>query len=531
MNTKILLLPLVLAAAIMGAFFGACSDDTPSNDSILPEKELEELDKAMAKAEMYHARACRPLDSLLKIAADTARPVAERSGILSKVAHAYSVMDADTAFKIANDAIRLASLAGNDSLMLAARIARVSALTSGGLFNNAEKEFIEIEAGDLPPKQKEILWQVGRQMYAYMALYAEGNFEISEKLRRRAMQYDDSLLSILPDSLMFRNFIVAERLVSDGNYEHARLTLDSLMKDHRNDSRISSMAAYQLALVSKNTGKERDYVAYMATAATGDIHNGVREGLALFNLANWLYHQGEVTTAFRYINFAMREAMNGKARMRAVNIASMLPMIDEQYRISNKKSHDHLTFLSVILCFLLFALGVFVTILVWQRRRREAAQKKLTELSHAQENHIANFLALCSTYYHKLNSLEQLVQRKISSGQTDELLKLLKNGRHNEEGEDEIFEIFDRSFMELYPDFIEQINLLLRPEERFDPHPGKKGMHIEVRIYALVKLGITESPRIAQILNYSVRTVYTYRNKMRNKAIDRENFEDNIRAI
>ena len=120
------------------------------------------------------------------------------------------------------------------------------------------------------------------------------------------------------------------------------------------------------------------------------------------------------------------------------------------------------------------------------------------------------------------------MQRKISSGQTDQLVKLLKSGRYTEDKEDEIFKYFDRTFVEIFPDFIEQINLLLRPEERFPTEMSKKGLPLELRIYALVKLGITESTRIAQVLNYSVNTVYTYRNRMRNKAIDREHFEQQV---
>ena len=122
-----------------------------------------------------------------------------------------------------------------------------------------------------------------------------------------------------------------------------------------------------------------------------------------------------------------------------------------------------------------------------------------------------------------------MVTRKISSGQTDDLLKTLKQGKISGENDD-FHDAIDKAFLELYPDFVEEVNALLRDDEQI--HLNKKGtLSPELRIYALIRLGVEESSRIATILQYSTNTVYTYRNKMRNKAINRATFEQQVRDL
>lgn len=518
---------LAMAATLLAiAAMVSCTGKSHIHSTSLPEAELEDLDLAISHASDYAARAHRPIDSILQVARST-KDHRHAFDLYVQATHQLSVLDADSALEISQYALTEAQTIGNDSMILLARIARLSALTSAGIFNLAEEELLNLQNLPMTKRHQSDFWQVGRQLYAYMYVYSMDNYEVSEIFRKKNMQYDDSLLTVLKPNNPFRRFIMCERMVVNGNYRQAKLSLDSLLHDTAQYPHLYGMAAFQMALVHKALGDDYNYGTWITRSATSDVRTGVREGLALFNLANWLYSKGEVADAFHYINHAMREAMAGHARMRAGNIASMLPMIDETYRQSNKDARDRLTFFAVISTLLLLITATMLFMLFYQRRRSLISSEKLRALSMAQEAHLANFLALCSTYYHRLHSLEMLVRRKIASGQTDELLKGLKSGRYTEGKDEDIFEIFDRSFLEIYPDFIEQINGLLRPEERYSDH-GTNVLHNELRIYALVKMGITESTRIAQILNYSVNTVYAYRNKMRNKAVDRDNFEADI---
>ena len=107
---------------------------------------------------------------------------------------------------------------------------------------------------------------------------------------------------------------------------------------------------------------------------------------------------------------------------------------------------------------------------------------------------------------------------------------MIDSGKFVDEDNDDVFKIFDHAFLDIYPDFITHINMLLRPEEQIVvKNPGT--LTPELRIYALVKLGVNESNRIAQILHYSTNTVYAYRNRMRNKAISRDSFDSDVLKI
>lgn len=186
----------------------------------------------------------------------------------------------------------------------------------------------------------------------------------------------------------------------------------------------------------------------------------------------------------------------------------------------------------VFLClatFLFLLAAALTAVLLRQIRRAHEAQRKLKENSRLQEFYIGNFVGLCSSYSSKLQSWQKMVTRKLALGQTDDLLKTLKAGKISGENED-FHSAIDTAFLQLYPHFIEEINTLLRTDEQV--HLNKNGgLPPELRILALIRLGVEESSRIASILQYSPNTVYAYRNKMRNKALSRDDFERQVRYI
>ena len=216
--------------------------------------------------------------------------------------------------------------------------------------------------------------------------------------------------------------------------------------------------------------------------------------------------------------------------MRTVSIASLVPIIDQAYRKKISDSRDRMLIWFLLATFLLILTGVLLFYLGRQIKLSRESQAKLEGLSSRQESYIGSFVSLCSVYADRLDSLSKLVSVKISAGQTDELLKLVKSGRFGEPREEDFYRKIDEAFLDLYPDFVAYVNSLLRDDEQIEVKRGE-GLTPELRIYAFVKLGVVESTRIAQILHYSVSTIYAYRNKMRNKAINRDTFEADVASI
>lgn len=527
MGKKKLLAAIAVAAILTGGWHASCSRGEGSAD--MPEKEMGELLHVIDNAATYQRGRLLSLDSLRQAAQRPADSAAAWQAAC-RLSEEYRQMNSDSALKYARQAISLAPGSGRSDADARSRLAMVDALSSAGLFSVALKTLDSLSQTPMGADTRIELWRTGRTCYAYLAQYTVEDPGLHELYRRRSMEYDDSLMKALPAGDSFARFLRGERLVDQGRYAQARIALDSLMADLPEHSRLYAMSAYQLAEVFRNQGNEKMYAANLAKSAMGDIYNCTNEGLSLPALANWLYTHGEIDCAFRFINHAMDISNQGNLRMRMTTTGMLAPVIDEAYRDQIDTSTRFLRICIIIATLLLVACAALSAFLILQVRKVHASQRKLQAVDRVKDSYIANFIGLCSSYASRLDHLTNSVTRKIEAGKTDELLKSLNNGKVPEQDDDKLYETFDRTLLDIFPDFVDSINSLLRPEKKIVVEkPGT--LTPELRIHAFVRLGIDESARIAQILRYSTSTVYNYRTKMRNKAIDRDNFDENVRNL
>ncbi|MCM1376840.1 MAG: DUF6377 domain-containing protein [Clostridium sp.] len=494
----------------------------------IPEQEINELKNTIKASAQYELEMDRKLDSIRR-KINTAGNIEDKFHLNLQLSEDYRPINTDSALYYASVSYSLA-MQGTPRMKLESEIATVNALSTAGIFTEAEHLFDTLSTETMDSTLRTQYWLAGRTLYSYMRSYVDGQDRYYKIYTDRYIAFDDSLLQHLPANDDFRQFVYGERLVSDGRYEQAQQTLQQLMKKVDPRSNLYGMAAYQLAEVYLHTGHTEKYAANLAIAAKTDVECCVHEGIALPTLANWLYEQGEMADAFLFINYALEDAMKGNARMRTVSIAKMVPLIDSAYRERINSSRDELMVYFILVSFLFILTGGLAAVLVRNIRRERESQKKLASLSKLQETYIGNFIRLCSEYADRLDSLSKTVSRKLTAGQSDELLKLVNSGKFADYRNERFNAMFDRAFIDLYPDFIEGINSLLRPEEQLIYNP-EEPLSAELRIYAFVRLGVEESTRIAQILHYSVSTVYAYRNRMRNKAINRTTFDTDVMKI
>lgn len=159
--------------------------------------------------------------------------------------------------------------------------------------------------------------------------------------------------------------------------------------------------------------------------------------------------------------------------------------------------------------------------------RLKRMQTVLTDANRAKEVYINQFIVLCSVYMDKLNQYNSIVNRKLGAGQADELYKLVKSGRLIEEQTRDFYRLFDEAFLHIYPTFVGDVNALLTPEGQIQLKEDEL-LNTDLRILACIRIGLTDATRIAKILNLSVNTIYAYRNRIRNRAISRDTFEQDI---
>lgn len=523
----------IIFSLMPGALFALAETGRPGpvRRAELPREELKALNEAIKKSKQYDALQFQKIDSLknLLAASPATRPVAKFE-LCHKIAESYMSRNADSAYRYAEKGIALAAMTDRPDDAVQARLDVIGALSMSGIFPEAVSQFDSVSRINLSMPMKIELWRTGRRLYSYMMSYVADQSLMFDVYLKHYLACDDSLLRNLPANDEFCIFLRGERAVGDGRFRDARQLLAYLMDRLPSQSNLYGMAAYQMAEVYRNQGNETMYASFLAKAAVSDIESAVKEGMALPALANWLYTQGQLDDAFEYINFALEDATAGNARMRTVAIAAMVPIIDQAYRKQISDSRDRL-WVFLIITLVLVALTVFLIVyLARQIRLSRSAHAKLESIASMQESYIGTFVGLCSSYADRLDSLTKLVSVKISTGKTDELLKMIKSGRYGDPKNEEFYRRFDEAFLDLYPGFVFSINRLLRPDEQIELKKGE-GLTPELRIYAFVKLGVSESTRIAQVLHYSVSTIYAYRNKMRNKAVNRDTFDADVAAI
>lgn len=298
---------------------------------------------------------------------------------------------------------------------------------------------------------------------------------------------------------------------------------------------------------------------YLALSAISDLHSAIKDNASLWELANLIYKDGDVDRSYKYIRHSLDDANFFNARLRNFQISGILSIIDKTYQMKSEKQKDELRFYLILISLLSVLLIAAIMYIYKQMNKLSVARNNLqdvngqlnilnrelsemneqlksanldlSESNHVKEEYIGHFLSLCSTYIDKLESFRKMVTKKLTTGQVAELLKITKSTDIQENELKEFYANFDNTFLHLYPSFVEDFNSLLIDGEKIVLKKGEL-MNTELRIFALIRLGIDDSSKIADFLRYSVNTIYNYRAKVKNKAkVSREDFENLVMRI
>lgn len=328
-------------------------------------------------------------------------------------------------------------------------------------------------------------------------------------------------------------------LISEGEYHKAAGINKFFLDKQDHNTHEYAIHAYWQARICKELGQIDEAIRWWALSAIADIRGAVKDNASLCSLANELILTDQVERAFRYISFSMDDALFFNAKLRQNQIASALPVIEKRYYMAQAEqrySRNIALFVLTLFAILLAVISV-ISAHYYRKAKKSAmeieekneqildycksiedAERSLLEANHAlseanaaKEEYLGLFLSMCSGY---IDKLKKFISR-------DEKEAELRN----------FYKTFDTAFLELYPNFVSEFNALLREEERISLKDGEL-LSTEMRIFALIKLGITQSSHIASLLRYSVNTIYNYRAKIKNAALDdREQFEDKIKKI
>ena len=467
----------------------------------------------------------------------------ERYKINNEIYKEYLYYNFDNAIKYIENNIQLAYELKNDTFINESKLKLGLLLVNTGRYKESIDILNEIVRTTLAESLLDNYYVAYNEGYSGLAYNTAVKSSKSNYLQLY-LTYRDSLYSRLnPDSE--KALRIKERDYRDNRNLKLALEVNNqrLSKVHK-DSRLYSLITFERSLIYELEGDILEQKKHLIVSAISDIKASVKDNASIGTLAKILFIEGDLDRAHRYINLSYDDAEFYNSKLRFVNISNSMPLINKAYEDKTAKQKERLqrslVLISLLTAFLLIAVYFIykqVRKISFARNELKIANEdlkkiynELSEVDKVKEHYIGSFINLYSEYISKLDVYRKLVSKYVNANQMNALLKLSKSKQLIDE-ELEIFnKNFDSSFLHIYPNFADSVNKLLQDDKQILIEDISK-LNTELRILALIKLGIISSSKIAKILRYSVNTIYNYRAAIKNMAKDKTSFEEMVKAI
>ena len=504
---------------------------------------LKTLDRDIAGKQRYIARRQASIDSL-KVSLAFSDNYDQKISLAQQLCFSYSTFVKDSAIVYAAKMDEFARHSGSSERIIEARIDYVRVLCSMGYFREAIAMLSEIVPSTLSPRlhSEYLLGQV--TIHNHQEEFATNPMD-REQHRNEAQKYRDSLLLSNDIAPNIRVFIVAATLLSTREYDSAIKILDSVLVNLPPSSRDGGIVAYNMACAYQSKDDEENAIKYFTLSSIADIRNGVREYISLRKLANLMFDTGDIDRAYSYMKCAMEDAILCNARINTLEASDMYILIEKAFRQRESHNRNIIALLFVVAALMAGAMFVLLLLIRKQNLRIESANNTLTsnlkeiekinsELSDSsiiKEQYVGLYMEQYANYLSMISSLQKRALKIARSGNINNVIEYLTSGLDTEQLLKQFYDNFDVTILNLFPNFVTDFNALLAPEHTITPKQGEL-LTPELRIFALIRLGITDSVKISHFLQYSLSTIYNYRTKMRNKAKgNRNEFEINVSRI
>ncbi len=511
--------------------------------SVAGQTALPDLDKAIAQRQQYYNKHEEKLEEmkrdLVKAKEDKAR-----LALLYRIMEGYKYYQYDSAFHYANLGVRLAETLSPSSDRAESLINVAYCLVTGGLFKEAGDLLEDIGTMQMDSVVHQKHLELLSKYYYDMAEYNSSNKYFHNRYKERALILIDSLLTLIPQGGRLWYDYLGQKEMMTGRYGSAKEIYEHILTLSDLSPHALAIAHANLAHIALALSHYDEAIEHFARSARYDIESATRENTANGLLAQLMYEKGKLTEANRYIKVALEDANFYNAQHRKVAIGYIQPFIEEgRYELVSSQKERLTGSLVVISILCILLVGAFLVIYKQIRTLRQAKRtieednrtlhrtnQKLIEANIIKDEYIGSSFFNYSENIQYLETLYQSISQKLQDRHYDEVKAMLKKSTLVKERKD-MYTNFDTTFLKLFPDFIEGYNALFPPEERI-VLSDKNELTPELRIFALVRLGITKSEQIAQFLNYSVHTINTYKTKTKNKSlVDNKEFETVIQSI
>lgn len=557
----------ILTLLILAAGLQSLSAMNPSNEAL-----LERLD-SMIDNEKTYERA--KLDKIAQIKRSGRKTMSdeERYWHNRSLYDEYFVFDADSAMRYAIANLDIARRLGKKQWEYEWKINKSFLFSVTGLLNDAKEELSSINVDDLSLANK--IKYYGQQAYLYSHYGQLSDHRIigDEDYDRLSHAYDDSVKSLISrDDPGYIWYLASSKVdgtrLPEGLIASIKESVDSCAFDSRTDA----MNCYILSRLYDRIGDRENRVRYLTLSGIADVLTSNRDIASISELAKILFEDGDIERAYKYINFSQNQAFRLPNRIRAASLANT---VADVHRLHEKKLRDSERNLRVALAVLFTIMMCLILLIIMYKQRSrqlkksqrklETANEELTknmevitrskserdklianlqaanarneeismtlqEANYVKEECIGATFALCSSYIDRFEKYRKDILKLVKAEKWKELKDEVITASYTNRELKDFYRSFDSLFLNIYPDFVSDFNSLLRPEEQLTVNPGE--LNTELRIYALVRLGISDSVKIATLLHCSSQTVYNYRLRMRNKAvISKDKFAESVKSL
>ncbi len=469
----------------------------------------------------------------------------------------YKAYTSDSALSYARIKLQIAEKLHDKNKLNEARLNLASIMGTVGMYNEA-LDIVKSVDIKYSPDLRAYYFYIYRTIYGYLADYAVSN---QEKARYDYLtaNYRDSLLITNPPKSSPYIMVRSDQLIVNKKYDEALNLLQAYYPTIPKDNHDRAIIAYSISQAYHGKRERNLEEKWLTISAIYDLQSDTKEYISLRSLAFILYEDGEIDRAYKYIKRSLEDALFCNARLRTIEISQMLPIIEKAYQLETKTRQRQLIVFLISISVLSLFLLIVLFLLYRQMKKLKKARMDLSraneqlnglnkelfstnqqlketnntlfEANLIKEEYIGRYMDQCSLYIDKLDNYRHLLNRTAAAGKINDLLQAIKSNQFIEDELKEFYANFDSTFLQLFPNFIEEFNRLLVKGEAIVPKSGEL-LNTELRIFALIRLGITDSVKISHFLRYSLSTIYNYRTKARNKAIGaREEFEAQVMRI
>lgn len=510
----------------------------------------DDLDKTIEQRHTYYNRHESKINKLKRklFNSDTA---AEKYNINYNLFIAYEKYNCDSALKYLNCALINSKNLTNKSLEVKAKLNLIFLYSSSGAFEEGIELLNSISANQLSDELKLQYFITCESLYGELKRIASEKQNI-EKYEIKRKLFEDSILLVAPYHNERALKIREASYLSSKKYDKAlKINNYRLNKTPKNDPKFS-IIAFDRFLIEREMQNFEGEKKYLILSVICDIQNAVRDNASLSSLANILHSEGEFERAYKYIKIVQEDVAFYHARLRFIQVSSVMPIIEESFRIKSESQKKIIISTLFVISGLAGILLLSLLFIAKQKRKLSTAKNNLQQLNddllnlneelhklnhelsmvnQIKEEYIGQFLKICSVYIDKMDLMRRSVIKNISSNKNQETLKSIYSEELIDKEILEFYKHFDTVFLNIFPSFIDDFNDLLIDSERIVLKKNEL-LNVELRIFALIRLGITDITQIAKLLRYSVNTIYNYRAKVKNKVkSSRDEFETTIMNI